>query len=238
MKQFVLGLAGLTIALAGCTAPMSPEVTRASAPAFELSDDQVDMAHMQAQADALDHMTKDLVRKSTMKGTAIGALAGCGLAAMTGAGKNSCLKGALAGGVVGGIAGHVHGKAQVEKRVEIVSLSRVMPSIRAASGQASLVNRNVPGLIKAQNREIERMQLQVARGEMSKQQFDGYMTKIRADRQSLTNSLALSADQARQAREALEIAEDQGQQGLSWYIHTVSQVEEDAVSARSAISLL
>lgn len=193
---------------------------------------------MRTQAAALDEMTRDLMRKATTKGAVIGAVAGCGLAAMTGAGKNKCLGGAVAGGVVGGIIGNARGKKQVQERFEVVSLSRVMPSVQASKDQMELVRQGIPSMLSAQEKEINALQIERDAGRISKDTFDNRINEIRENRRAVAHSLSLSADQSSQALNALKRAEAEGQDGLSWYIHTVSGIEEDAVSARSSISLL
>lgn len=192
--------------------------------------------HMQAQA--LDEMTRDMMVKATTQGAVLGAVAGCGLAAMTGAGKNKCLGGALVGGAVGGAIGHAQGKKQVKERVELVSLSRVMPSIKASKDQMALVEKGIPDMLAAQEKEISTLQRDRDAGRISEETFETRVGEIRENRRALAQSLSLSAEQSSEALAALKSAEAEGQDGLSWYIHTVSGIEQDAVSARSTISLL
>lgn len=189
------------------------------------------------QATALDRMSKDLVRKATLNGAAIGALTGCGLAVVGGS-KNQCIQAALVGGAAGAVAGHAKGKAQVKKRVEIVELSRVLPSLRKTTTQLGLVSGGVDALIAEQNAEIKALKQQVATGQVSQEAFDARLSDIRLVRSELAQSLSLSASQAKQANLALQNAQAQGQTGVDWYISATQKLEQDSVSARAKLSLL
>ncbi|CUH79520.1 hypothetical protein [Tropicibacter naphthalenivorans] len=240
--MFPSKIIALTLCVAvtsGCST-LTPSVTRtdtAALTATQVAPGQRD-AQMLKQTAALEAATRDLVRKSTVQGAAIGAVAGCGLAAVTGAGKNQCLGGALAGGVVGAVVGNARGKAQVEKRVEIVSLSRVMPSLRDADAQMSLVGQNLPQMLAAQDAEIAALDSQLATGQITRAAHAARVGEIREVRETIAASLDLSAEQAREAHNALKGADAQGQDGLAWYLFKAQKLEKQAVSARGAISLL
>ncbi|MCT4556900.1 MAG: hypothetical protein N4A61_02460 [Pelagimonas sp.] len=239
MKRARIGIAILAVlATAGCSTNLSG-VTRQSTQEFTTTPViSTQQAQLHDQAVALDRMTRDLVRKSTTKGIMIGAAAGCGLAAATGAGGDKCLTGALAGGAIGGVIGHSAGKQQVKKRIEIVSLSRVMPSVRETRDQMALVKQGVPAFLSTQNSEVDALNSQLAAGTITQETHAARLDQIRESRRALAETLSLSAAQAQAALDALKDAKAQGQEGLDWYIHTVSNVEKDAVSARSSISLL
>ena len=53
------------------------------------------------QAEALDKMTRDVIRSSTVNGALIGAVAGCGLTVVSAGNAKNCVGGLVAGGVVG-----------------------------------------------------------------------------------------------------------------------------------------
>lgn len=190
------------------------------------------------QAIALDQMTRDLKRKATLQGAAIGAAAGCGLAVVSASSGGQCVAGALAGGAVGAVAGHAAGQKAVEKRVELVSLSRVTPVLAEAKNQMALVNQGLPEMLAAQSAETERLDGQLRSGDITQAQYDARLGKMQAARAELAEVLTLSASQVRAARQALEDAGQKGQTGLDWHVMTAKTLEQDAVSARSQLSLL
>lgn len=226
----------LVLTVAGCAQTKTPIASSMSYEASPVSQSQQERILTQ-QADALDQMSKDLVRKTTLNGAALGAVAGCGMAIIGGS-KAQCAQAALVGGVVGGITGHAKGKAQVKKRVEIVELSRVLPSLRETSDQLEIVSGGVDALIAQQNAEITTLKRQVASGEITQDAYNARLSDIGLLRSELAKSLSLSASQAKQARAALQNAQAQGQYGVDWYIDATQKLEQDAVSARAKLSLL
>ncbi|MCT4555116.1 MAG: hypothetical protein N4A53_10545 [Pelagimonas sp.] len=197
-----------------------------------------DEMQLAAQAEALDVMTRDMLRRATLRGAAGGAIAGCGLAVVTGSGKNSCLKAAVVGGAVGGWTGHAAGRKEAEKRVELVSLSRLKPSVVKARDQMGLVDGDLNAVLNTQNAELTALPDRVATGGMTAAQADARRAEIAAYRADLAKSFSLSASQARDAHAALLDAKMQGQDGLDWYLMQTRKIETEAVSARSQISLL
>lgn len=234
LKSILLVLCAMVLsACAQTKTPITSSMNRTALPAAQTEQERAVMR----QANALDRMSRDLVRKTTMKGAAIGAVAGCGLAVVGGA-KSKCAQAALVGGVIGGVAGNAAGKDQVKKRVEIVELSRVLPSLRETKEQMALVSQDVPSLIAQQDAEIASMQTQLAAGTLDQTSYDARLAEIRSVRSDLAQALSLSARQAKQAKEALLAAKAQGQTGVDWYIAETNKLEVEAVSARAQISLL
>lgn len=226
----------LVLALGGCAqtqAPFASSISSAPSTAPHTQQDRI----LLDQAEALDRMSKDLVRKTTFRGAAIGAVAGCGFAVIGGS-AGRCAQAALAGGVIGGVAGHVSGKAQVQNRVELVELSRVLPSLRQTSEQVALVSGGVDDLVASQDAEIRVLKQDLAEGVISQDIYDERLADIRDIRAQLAEALSLSAAQAKQANQSLREAKDQGQTGVEWYINATSDVEDQAVSARAQLSLL
>ena len=160
------------------------------------------------------------------------------MAVVTGSGKNSCLKAAVVGGAVGGVAGHASSKKEVKKRVEMVSLSRLKPSVVKARDQMALVDGDLDTILSAQNAELTALPDQVANGAMSAAQADARRAEIATYRADPAKSFSLSASQARDAHAALLDAKEKGQDGRDWYLMQAQKIEAEAVSARSQISLL
>ncbi|WP_299936445.1 hypothetical protein [uncultured Pelagimonas sp.] len=226
----------LVLTVAGCAqtkTPFASSMNRDAMPMVQTEQERT-LAH---QAQALDRMSKDLVRKTTFKGAALGAVAGCGLA-IAGGSKAQCAQAALVGGVIGGVAGNATGKAQAKKRVEIVELNRVLPSLRKTNDQMDVVSGGVAELVAKQDAEIAQMKQQMAQGNLSQQAYDARLAEIRQVRGDVAQALTLSASQARQAKSALMDAQAQGQTGIDWYIAETNKLEAEAVSARAQLSLL
>lgn len=232
----ILILFALVMSVAACG--QTPSVSRnTSALSFSATQGSTDDA-MVEQAQALDKMTKDILRRATMRGAAIGAAAGCGLAVVSASEGGKCLMGALAGGAAGAVVGNAVGQRQVKERIEIVSLSRVTPAISGAQKQMAHLTETMPGLLETQDQEIADLNAARAAGEISAHTYDKRMTEIRTARAEVAEALTMSADQARAAKMALKDAGAKGQTGLDWHIMSIETLEDEAVSARSRISLL
>lgn len=195
-------------------------------------------AQMIEQAQALDQMTRELVRSTTGKGAAVGAATGCSFALFSGSNSARCLTGALFGGAAGAAIGHDIGKKQVADRIEIVSLNRVVPAIVGAQKQMAHLTDTMPSLIAEQDAEMAMLKSQMDSGAITPSEYDLRIGEIRDTRAQVTTALTLSAEQARAAKTALKEAGDKGQQGLEWHILQVDTLEDEAISARSRITLL
>ncbi len=226
----------LVLTIAGCAqtkTPFASSMNRDVLPAVQSDQERL----LTNQAHALDRMSKDLVRKTTFKGAAIGAVAGCGLAVVGGS-KAKCAQAALVGGVLGGVAGNAAGKAQVNRRVELVELNRILPSLRKTNDQMEVVAGGVSNLMAKQDAEIAQLKADLTHGATTQAAYDARLSEIRTVRSELAQALTLSAGQARQAKEALVAAQSQGQTGIDWYIAETNKLEAEAVSARAQLSLL
>lgn len=239
LRTRILLTSMIAIGLAGCmkiSDPMissrgvSPDQVMASAAGHETA--------MAQQADALSRMTQDIIRKSTVNGAALGALAGCGLVVLSASNAKNCVGGALAGGAIGAIAGNAQGKAQAAKRIELVSPSALVRSIGKADDQMEAVSRDLPQLLAAQDAELDALNRKMASGALTEAQFAQRFEVIKANRAQLAEALSLSAAQAQEAHKNLQAAQAKGQSGLDWHLHATSQLAREATSARSSISLL
>lgn len=195
-------------------------------------------AHLQEQTAALGNMTRDIIRKSTVKGATIGAVAGCGLVLLSASNAKNCVTGALTGGAIGAIAGAENGKKQAEKRIELVSPSALVRSISKADDRMESVSRDLPNLLVQQDVELVTLNDKLKHGEITQAQFAHRFEVIKANRAQLAEALSLSAAQANEAHRNLQNAKAQGQTGLEWHLLSTKNLAEEATSARSAISLL
>jgi uncharacterized protein YcfJ len=220
-------------------APQTSDVTRAqgamSVAAVDVAADEVVLAE---QAVALRNMTADIKRKSAIKGAAKGAVAGCGLSFVAGNGKSQCVNAAVAGGVIGGVAGFQAGDKVIEKRMQMIDVNRVLPSLKQASDSAEVVVRDVPSVLAAQDQELSALARQLEAGQITQADYDTAKADIRARRAALAEVLSLSAQQAAEARALFEHAQNEGQTALAWYVHAIRLIEQDATSARAQINLL
>ena len=116
----------VSIALSGCLPSNEPMFSsRGVAPETISVHNASNEIQMQDQALALNAMTRNIIRKSTVQGAAIGAFAGCGLVILSASNAKNCVTGAVAGGAIGAVAGAANGKKQ---NTELALLSDRMKS--------------------------------------------------------------------------------------------------------------
>ena len=150
----------------------------------------------------------------------------------------NCVAGAVAGGTIGAVAGAANGKAQAKKRLELVSPSALVRAIGKADDSMDIVTRDLPNLLKKQDTEIALLNDRMKSGQISEEQYAHRFEVIKANRAQLAQALSLSAVQANEAHRNLQNAQGQGQSGLEWHLSATRALARDALSARSAISLL
>lgn len=237
MRQgVVIGMVLALLGVAGCgtgTVPTRNLVDQQSAVAPAPTETAV-----AAQADALRALSRDMLVKATMRGAAYGAVAGCGLAVVSDSAKARCLQAAAAGGAVGAVVGNVAGRQQIARRVEIVSLNRLLPSLLETDEQLVRVNGNIPRIMAMQDEELARLRAARAQGQVSDAEYQARLSEIRAIRAEIARALTDSAAHAAETHARLQEAEAQGQPGLAWYLNATRRLQDDAVSARSRIDLL
>ena len=238
-SRFVL-TAAISLVLSGCV-PSSTEPmfsSRGTANTQISTMNATKEVHLQEQTAALGNMTRDIIRKSTMKGAAIGAVAGCGLVLLSSSNAQNCVTGALTGGAIGALAGAASGKKQAVKRVELVSPSALVRSISKADDRMDVVTRDLPGLLSEQDNELKMLNNNLKNGAITHTQFTHRFEVIKVNRAQLAEALSLSAAQANEAHRNLQSAKAKGQTGLEWHLHSTKNLAQEATSARSAISLL
>ncbi len=194
-------------------------------------------AQMDAQAKALTDLAQRIVVQSTIKSAAVGAALGCGLAVVS-ANASNCLTAAAVGGAGGAVVGHVTGKRQVAGRVEKVSPSAIVRTLRSTNSQMELVKTSLPARLAAQEEMLAHLEMQRATGAMDPATYSRARASIAAERRAIAASLIQTEKNAKQAAENLQVAKLQGQTGLDWHISASSKLANEAHSARSSISLL
>ena len=233
-----IAYAALAVSVSGCVSSTEPMFSSRGAAPEEISAlSAANEMQMQEQTNALNKMTRDIIRKSTVNGAAIGAVAGCGLVLLSPSNAKNCVTGALAGGVVGATVGAAQGKKQAAKRVELVSPSALVRSIGKADDRMDVVSRDLPQLLKQQDAELASLNAEMTSGQITKDQFTHRFQVIKASRVQLAEALSLSAAQANEAHRNLQAAQAKGQTGLDWHLSATKNLARDATSARSAISL-
>lgn len=226
-------IAGL--ALSGCAnSPRSASIAPASM-SFQAS--STDEAVLLQQTATLDRMMSDIVRHTTIKHAAVGAAIGCGLAVVTASASN-CVAAAAAGGAAGAVSGHIAGKRDVARRMELVSANSIVRSIRKSNTQLGDINADLPKFLAQQDADVKGLNSLKSMGTISAEEYESRMNAIRSSRAELAEALLMSSKQARTASANLREAAAQGQSGLDWHISAVDQMEREALSARSSISLL
>ena len=90
-----------------------------------------------------------------IKENKIGSTVGCGLALVSATNAKKCVVGADAGGAAGALVGHHSGKTQIERRVKLVNPNQLVRSIRKPNNTIKELTGSLPGLLAAQNKELE-----------------------------------------------------------------------------------
>ncbi|MGX9354602.1 hypothetical protein ACS3SW_05420 [Roseobacteraceae bacterium S113] len=193
---------------------------------------------LEAQARSLEALTDDVIKAATWKGAGVGALAGCSLAVLSASNASQCVGGALLGGAVGAAIGNQKGKAQVAEQLTLVSRDDVAQSLSRASARMGSVRAGLRDVLAAQDAEAAMLKRDLASGAVSQETYDARLASMGETRRIVAEALMLTAKQAKAAKVQLEEVRGQGQDGLEWHVETVSTLEADAVSARTAISLL
>lgn len=226
----------LALSVAGCVQTKEPTFSSRGSEMAQFTTSSE--ALMSDQTAALTKMTKDIIRKSTAKGAAIGAVAGCGLVLLSASNAKNCVGGALAGGAVGTIVGNAAGQKKAAQRIELVSPNALVRSIGKADRQMTIVVRDLPAMLKQQDAELAGLNANLQNGQITEAQFAHRFEVIKANRAQLVQALSLSAAQANQAHRNLQAAKAKGQTGLDWHLIATKNLAQQATSSRSAISLL
>ncbi|WP_439111773.1 hypothetical protein [Lentibacter sp.] len=236
LKPAVLSLVAFST-LTACGA--SNEVaTRGDAAPLNFATSSPELRLIDEQAETLQQMSRDLVRRSTGKGAAMGAAVGCGLGLISASNASKCVAGAVAGGAVGAVVGHGHGKRKVAARVATVSQGDMALSLRNANATLSEIKTSLPSLLAKQDAELKALKRQRAANTITEEAYTARLDEIRATRAKLADALMDSADKARTSADNLGLAASQGQSGLMWHIGAAKRLEEESISTRSTITLL
>lgn len=190
------------------------------------------------QANALDEMSREIIRNATLRGAGIGAAAGCGLALISASSASHCVGGAVIGGVVGGVAGNAIGQKRVADRVQIVSRDDAARAISRTSARVGSLKSRLHTVLAAQEKELSDMRQKVQAGQLPQSALDARTKAVMETRAALGEALVMSARRAAQARKLLLEAKGKGQTNLNWHIEATQELESDALSARSAIGLI
>ena len=224
-------------ALSACM-HVTPEASRAENAALYFHNDPIVDGSVAKQVDALQQMADEIVMQSTLKGGAIGAAVGCGLAVVASSHIGKCAASAAVGAAGGAIAGRAAGQRSVKKRMQLVHEPELSRSLRNASNQFESLRDDLPGLLAAQEERLNALALQLAGGQISRAEHDRGVAKVNSERAALAEALSLSEADMRRAVRNLQTAAARGQSGLDWHIRTANQLADDVASQRASISLL
>lgn len=226
----------LVCILGACSAPFAETTRSAVDPlSFQYT---TDATLIEDQADALNRMAGQLVRRSTIGAAGTGALVTCGLAVATAGNAQSCITGAAIGGATGAAIGHAQGEKEVQARVELVSADALVRSLRGMNGQMDALELGLPEVLAEQNAEFRDMEMRREVGAISPMEYNEGVAAIRDSRARITEALTLTISQANQAGQNLELATSKGQSGLEWHLGATAELAREAHSARSLISPL
>lgn len=232
----LLSSISIVVLLGACSAPFEA-TTRSSADLLNFEQSS-DAKLIEDQADALNRMADQLVRRSTVGAARTGALVTCGVAVATAGNPQSCVVGAAVGGVTGAVIGRAQGEAEVQNRVELVSADALVRSIRGMNSQMDALELGLPELLAEQNAEFRDLEIRRDVGAVTPKDYNRGVAAIQASRARIAEALTLTITQAEQARLNLQSATEQGQSGLEWHLGATAQLAQEAHSARSMISPL
>ena len=238
MAQFSFLTSALLMATLGGCALGTQEATRLDAPMLHVQQQDVDAAEIADQAAALNRMAGDLVRRSTLKGAATGALVGCGLVVVSSSNGKNCVAAAAAGGLAGAAIGRAKGQREVDARVELVSANALVRSIRGMNGQMEALELSLPELLSEQDAELADLKMRQDTGAITSGEYEAGVAAIRQSRAQIAEALTSTIARAETAHGNLEEASQRGQTGLDWHLGATSSLAREATSARSTISLL
>lgn len=191
-----------------------------------------------AQTQALSDLSRRIVVQTTIKGAGIGSALGCGIAVASGGNVQNCVTAVAAGAVGGAIVGRVAGQQDVARRIEKVSPSAVVRTLREANDQMELVQSSLPARLAAHEESLAQLELLYATGEISPKKYARSRADIAAERQAMAAALIQTERHAEEATQNLLAAQSQGQTDLHWHIGATKKLAAEASSARSRISLL
>jgi hypothetical protein len=233
-KRYLIALLALVV-LTSCGQSPSAVSSRAEAAPLNFA---AQPAQMDAQALALTELSRRIVVQTTIQGAGIGAAVGCGLAVVSAGNAQSCIVAAATGAAGGALIGRVTGQQEVQRRIEKISPSAVVRTVRKTNKQLALVTSSLPARLAAQEDVLTSLELHRATGAISAQDYANARASIAAERQALAAALIETEGHARQATSNLRAAQSLGQTGLEWHIGATSKLAIEASSARSSISLL
>lgn len=124
------------------------------------------------QANALNDLSYDILRASTIKGMKAGAAVGSGLAVVSAGNAQRCVVGALSGGSVGAIMGRQTGKRQIAKRIKLVNPNQLVHCLTKTNDTMKTITGSLLQLLAAQDRELDAQSLKRDFGTLSQVDYD------------------------------------------------------------------
>lgn len=222
-------------ALTACSVP-NDSATRAQSDPLGVVAPRGDVTRLGEQAQSLNRLATEMVRKSTGKGAAYGAVIGCGLGLVSASNAKKCVVGAVAGGGVGALIGREHGKRKVARSVAKVSAQDMGNSLHATDKQLKEIRKTLPETLAKQDAELAKLRQQQAAGKLTQEEYDARVAGISGARANLAKALTDSAEMARASADNLGVASLK-QSELLWHIGFAKQLEDDAISTRQQIKL-
>lgn len=167
------------------------------------------------EAKSLAQQSKDIVRRNTIQGAAIGAAAGCGLMLLMGGNEKDCLAGAAAGGLVGGGVGYDAGKKAASANKKLVEQKEVIAKLSGINKKLGSVESRLRSVVRQQNAELASLRRQVAAGQLKESEYKSRAQGINANRKAVQASLQKASLQVDGAVNNLSKLEKDGAGNLS-----------------------
>jgi len=134
------------------------------------------------QVVALSELSRRVVLQTTLKGAGIGAAVGCGFVIVSANSAQNCVAAAAAGAVSGAVIGHVAGKQAVARKVETISPSAVVRTLRKTNDQMALVASSLPARLAAQEQVLADLDLKRESGVIDTQSYSSARSQIANER--------------------------------------------------------
>lgn len=223
--------------LSGC-ANTPAKVTKSYGAPLTFHSYQNPEVEVRAQAQALEDMAGDLVRRATLRGAATGAVVGCGTALIGAGGLKSCASSAVIAGGAGGIIGYRKGKKTVAETTQAAQIGYLDQHLAGMRGQADRLVGNLPAFLADQDAELAHLRSEMRAGRVSQETFDAKIAQIRISRSELAMALADSTADMVRARETMVDTSSRQSVDLHGQIEITREIETELFEARSAISLI
>lgn len=135
--------------------------------------------------------SRKIVVQNVLQGAAVGALAGCGLALLTG---EDCRRSAAAGAVAGGIGGAVAGSLAADANTELEQQKSIVANLKSTGQSLSKIETRLNQVVAAQRKEVAMLNARVKANEISDADRSARLKAINHNRAVVAAALESGVD--------------------------------------------